>query len=504
MPDPTEADPRPSEPDADGGSAAPRPATGGRRVRRRRVASARLRHGNRASRRMAWAETITARNWLARAGVLLVAIVILRLAFELWWVGRIHEHAWTQVAVAIMYFLGALFLFLAAANIRHERLDVLGFLVLCGCLAVYSAAQMLVFARHYTSDALLFVHESALLTLNGLNPYQHDLVGGYEAFQVPYYVSTPTTSGGIITNLNYPALSFLVYTPFVALGLQDLRPVSAAFLVATLGLVFLAAPRHLRLLTLGFLFLSSFFLSFALSGFDILYVFFLLAAVVTWRRHPMLSMVAFGLSAAVKQPVWFIAPFLLIRLWKEAPAGAARGNTEPGDEPSAADRAWHMAKGTSFCIAAFLVPNAWFIVWHPWAWMRGVLTPLGATSESLVPLSQGSTIGFYTGWLYAPPYLLPMLALSILVLLLCVFAKYYERMSQVLWIAPALILTVNERALQNYFEMFYPIALALLLAKMPSIWDFELWPSSDAIALERERGRPARQPFDPKPTADPP
>lgn len=399
-----------------------------------------------------------ARSWLARAGTALLAIVILRLAFEMWWVSRLHEHLWTQVGTSLLYLAGATFLFLAAAGIRHERLDKAGFIVLCAALAFYAAVQVNVMALHYTSDALLFVHQSSFLTLSGLNPYQHTLVAGYEAFQVPYYVQTPTTSGGLVTNLNYPALSFLVYTPFVALGLDDLRPVSIAFLLATVGLVYLAAPRHMRLLCMSLLFLSSFFLSFAISGFDIVYVFFLLVTVVAWRHNLALAMVAFGLSAATKQPVWFIGPFLLIRLFRDAP------------QDDVVERTWSAVKHLSYAIAAFLLPNAVFIAWDPLAWIQGVLTPLGASGDDLVPLSQGLTIVFYTGTLYAPHYLLTVLSFSLLVFLVFLYGRSYDRLKEALWVAPALILLVNERTLQNYFEMFYPVLLCLMVATTPSLW----------------------------------
>ena len=409
------------------------------------------------------------RAWLSRAGVLLVAMVLLRLAFEMWWVARLHEHVWTQVGTTLLYLAGAVFLFLAAANVRHERLDVAGFLVLCGALAFYSMVQVRVVSLHYTSDALLFVHESAHLVLNGLNPYQHSLAGGYEAFQVPYYVQTPTSSGGLITNLNYPAVSFLVYAPFVALGVEDLRPVSVAFLLATLGLVFLATPRHLRLVCLGLLFTSSFFLAFSLNGFDIVYIFFLLVTVVAWQRNPALAMVAFGLACATKQPVWFIAPFLLIRLWKDTPAGEGRVYTT--------------SKHVAYAIAAFLIPNAWFLANDPLSWLQGVLTPLGGTGDILVPLSQGLTILFYTRTLDVTPWLLSVLGGSILFFLLALYWLHYGRLRETLWVAPSLILLVSERALQNYFEMFYPILLAILMATVPHRWRAAAEPDPPSVAF---------------------
>src|SRR5581483_8117583 len=375
-----------------------------------------------------------ARAWLARAGCLVLGIVLLRLGFEVWWVGRIHEHLWVQVGLAFLYGGWLLFLVLSALDVDHARWDRVGFLALCGELAFYSAVMIAVVTQKYTSDALLFVHESARLALQGRDPYSATLAGGYEAFSVPYYVQTPTTSGGLVTSLNYPALSFLFYLPFVALGLPDMRVVSAGVLLALLGLVFLRTPRPLRLLALGVLFLSSFFLAFCLSGFDVVFVFFLVAAMILWRERPGLAMVMFGLSSAVKQTVWFIAPFLLVRLWMEAPDLPRR------------ERLLHVARHASYAAAAFTLPNALYLLWDPKAWLSGVLTPLGLGGDSLVPLSQGLTVFFYTGAAYAPRLLLAGLALSALACLVGLYALFFRRLSEALWLAPAPVLTFAPRA----------------------------------------------------------
>jgi len=397
--------------------------------------------------------------WLARAGCVVLGIVFLRLGFEVWWVGRIHEHLWVQVGVAGLYLAGLFFLLASVVKVDHAKLDKAGFLALCGALAFYALVTIRVVDLHYTSDALLFVHEASRLSLSGVNPYGADLVGGYEAFSVPYYVQTPTTSGGIVTNFNYPALSFLIYAPFVALGVTDLRIVSAGFVVALLGLIYLRAPRHLRLLALGILFLSSFFLAFCLSGFDVVFVFFLVAAMVLWKDRPGLAMVMFGLSAAVKQTVWFIAPFLLVRLWMES-----------ADLPRR-ERLLRVARLASYSAAAFAIPNAPYVLLGPKAWLVGLLTPVGAGGDTLVPLSQGLTVFFYTGAAQAPTLLLALLSVSALVAALLLYWRFYGRLREALWLAPAPVLAFAPRALQNYYEMFYPVALVALLSTLPPAWE---------------------------------
>ncbi len=396
--------------------------------------------------------------WTARLGTLITAIVIFRMAFEIWWIGRLHEHFWVQTGLAVMYLYGGAFLVAALLDIDHRKLHVAGFIALVFTLGFYTFVTINVATRHYSSDALLFVHQSALLLQQGVNPYSADLVSAYAAFEVPYYVQTPVTSGGIVTHLNYPALSFLVFLPFTMIGLDDLRPVCAAFLVAIMGIIWISSPRHLRLLACGVLFLSSFFISFALSTFDIVFIFFLVAAVVLWRTRLRESMIAFGMAAAVKQTVWFIAPFLLIRLWKEA-----------SDLPTQ-ERAVHVAKHAAWATAPFLVFNLPFILVDPQAWFVGVFTPLGASGETLVPLVQGVFIFLYTGAATVPPILTTLFFVATTATGLALYWRYFERLREMVWVVPVPILLFHARALQNYYEMFYPVALVVLLLSMPKVW----------------------------------
>lgn len=391
-----------------------------------------------------------AEAWMARLGVFVASIALLRIGFELWWVGRIHEHAWVQAAVAFHYAAGVALLVLSLAKVDHRRLASWGLFAVLGSLALYAAASMTIISVRYTADALLLVHQATHVFLQGGNPYAVDLAAGYEGLSVPYYVQTPTTSGGIVTNLNYPALSFLVYAPFVAGGLLDLRPVNAAFLMALAVVIHLAVPRHLRLLLVSCLLLSSFFLSFSVSGFDIVFVFLLALAVVLWQKRPWAAMFFFGLACAVKQTGWFIAPFLILRLWLERPGLPAR------------ERAVEVARAAWWAVVAFLLPNALFLAADPVSWWHGVMTPLGFGTDTLVPLSQGVTVFVYTGLVDVDPFLLHMLAGSALVGALLLYWARFERFRDAAWGVPAVVLMFTERSLQNYFEMFYPIVLIVL------------------------------------------
>ncbi len=392
-------------------------------------------------------------DWLSRLGVLVTAVVLLRIGFELWWTARVHEHLWAQAGLVMIYALAIVFLLLTFLDIDHRKVAPWGLGALFAGLQLYTLVTILVVSQHYTSDALLFVHEAAAQFLAGHDPYTVTLAGGYEGFQVPYYVQTPTSTGGMITNLNYPALSFLVYTPFVAMGIDDLRVVSAGVLLALVMLIYLAAPRGLKLLSVSVLFLSSFFLSFSLSGFDILFIFFLAGAVVLWPNDRRGAGFFYGLACAVKQTVWFIAPFLIILHWRE-------------DEARGLDRRARLQgllTSAAWALVAFVIPNLPFLLEHPVAWFQGVLTPFGLFGEALVPLSQGLTLPIYTGAVHVNRWFLRALAGSALIGLLLLYWTYFDTWRAAVWVVPPVVLAFAERSLQNYFEMFYPIALLVLL-----------------------------------------
>ena len=394
-------------------------------------------------------------DWTSRLGVFIISIVLFRLGFELWWVGRIHENVWVQLWVVLFYAGGLAFLFMSFLRMRHVKLHLVGFLTLLLALAFYAIVVLTVVNVHYTSDAMLFVHQAAAEFAAGNNPYTRDLIAGYDQFRVPYYVETPTTSGGQVSNLNYPALAFLVYVPFVLLGVPDIRPVSLAFLLALLTLFYLATPKHLRLLATSVLFLSSFFISFSISSVDIVFIYFLVAGAVLWERNKNWAMLFVGLAAATKQVVWFVVPFLLVALYMET-----------RDRIPAVK--WRkIGVASAWGAGAFLLPNLPFIVMDPGAWFRGVLTPFGLTQETLAPLSQGITVPFYTGLARFDPMLLHLAAGIVMLVLLGVYWMRYERLKHFAWVVPPFVLAFTERTLQNYYEMFYPVGILLLARLYP-------------------------------------
>src|SRR6266850_5631771 len=98
-----------------------------------------------------------------------------------------------------------------------------------------------VIAVPYHADAVAAVHRSAELFLSGQDPYAvFDLPEALAAFHMDPQLATNLEDGTVLHTYNYPALSFLVVAPFVALGLDDIRWV---FLAEVLVIAVVATAR---------------------------------------------------------------------------------------------------------------------------------------------------------------------------------------------------------------------------------------------------------------------
>ena len=98
----------------------------------------------------------------------------------------------------------------------------------------------------YGTDALLFNAYSARLLLEGIDPYTRSMEAAYGFFNAPQTIVTPTAQGTGVYVQSYPALSFLIYVPFIALHAHNVLWLSVAAHLAAILLLAWAAPPPLR------------------------------------------------------------------------------------------------------------------------------------------------------------------------------------------------------------------------------------------------------------------
>jgi hypothetical protein len=308
-------------------------------------------------------------------------------------------------------------------------------------LAAFALTTLaLLSGKGYHVDAVTVPHRAAELMLSGQNPYRaFDLPQALAQFGLDPELVTHFEDGSVLRSLNYPALSFLLVAPFVAVGLDDVRWIYFAEIVlATLVLLrkvripwrpFVAAavvgntvivrqnilagvdPTWALLVTLGWIFLES-----------------------RW-----LSPIAVGLAAASRQPAWFVAPFYLVAVWKR-----------DGREEA-------LRRAAIIAVAA-LVPNLPFIVDAPREFVDGIAAPMVG---ALAPHGVGLVgLGIAGALPLLPRVVYGALSAAAFVALLVVLWRFWRHVPIGALVFPFVPLYLAWRSLQNYFSWLPLFAMA--------------------------------------------
>jgi len=296
----------------------------------------------------------------------------------------------------------------------------------------------------YGTDGLAFSHYSAILLLQGQNPYAVSQAPALELFRIPEFYVTPKETGGLVTSQTYPALSFLIYVPVVAAGATDMRIVSLAGHGLAILVAYRVTPQPFKAfapLTLAFPDQLDFTPG---SVQDILWVAPLLLSVSTLHRRRF-SGCLYGIACSIKQMPWLLAPFLFVDLWK-------RDGTK---FPSSAGL-WNFA---AFAAGTFLLINGPFILWDPGPWTAGVLDPLFGDN---IPLGPGLSILTQGAWLLAPKAFYSATMVSVIIALLALEFIDYPNARRALYWFPGVVMFFAYRNLQNYFVYWYPFVFLAL------------------------------------------
>lgn len=326
-------------------------------------------------------------------------------------------------------------------------------------------------APAYGTDESAFDQFAAQLVSHGHNPYTTSMAPSFNLFHVSPNGYTFRLDGSPVTQLSYPALSFLLYVPFLLLGWSSQLAIGINVLAWALAvtLSYWLLPRSVKPLAivLGSL---GIYTGFAVGGVtDALYVPFLVLAVYQWDRalerkgwHQWILPVAMGIALAIKQTPWFILPFLLAGLYLEA---KQRGWTKSDSLGGVWGYVWRTG-------VVFLVPNAFFIVASPSAWLRGVVTPMFGNA---VPAGQGwvalsNFLGLGGGSLQT----YTILVVSVYFCSVVLFVLTYPRSKPIAILLASLVLFFSERSFSNYFVM---LLLPVMVAATSIRWDRDAVPS---------------------------
>lgn len=285
----------------------------------------------------------------------------------------------------------------------------------------------------YHADAVAALHRAAEIFLSGQDPYAvFDLPEALARFHMDPQLATHLEGGAVMRTYNYPALSFLVVAPFLALGLGDVRWV---FLAEVLVLALVATSR-LRLawrpMALATIVGNAIVLrQLILAGIDPMWA---LLVVGSWLAlgRAWLSPVLLGLALAARQTAWFVTPFYALVIWQRS--------------------GWREAvRGSVIAAAVALAVNVPFFAGAPARFIEGVsapiLSPLEPDGVGLVRFALGGIGPLLPRGVYGA------LALALFAALLFGIARWRRAVTSAPLVWPFLPLYFAWRSLQNYFVL---------------------------------------------------
>jgi len=371
--------------------------------------------------------------------------------FQNWLRGKLETHPEVVILCIATYVLALVLLITSLSSDRFVRklhILPLAALLFVTASSIYVVSQVQ-YRGVYRTDSMAFTHYASQLWLfPSWNPYGSDLQDALEMFAVDTDYVTLKPDGDLVTNMNYPALHFLFFTPFVYIGFNDMRWVTFIFEVATILFVYWKSPEELRPLVLIPLFggsdLAINFTAGCLG--DFLWV-FPLTITAFYLGNPLVAGVSYGLACAVKQEPWILLPFLLT--WIGMSLGKARR-----------ERLAALVVFLTSSALAFLLPNIFFILKNPQSWFADVMTPL---SGDLIVIGQGLSTMTQKGLVPLSRSFYLTLAVAAFVLLLVNYNLYFSELKHTLWAFPGVIMWVSPRGLQNYFIYLVPVCLAVVI-----------------------------------------
>ncbi len=379
---------------------------------------------------------------------------------------------------------------------RYVRIHRIAWLVVC-VMALVGASWLSAAPREhsgdwtpYHNDAIALNECAARLFLAGQDPYRDlDVYTCYAVLGIGADRTTPLRQGLFArdgfypsddeldavwaieshqtqqqvefeSKPSYPALSFVLIAPWVALG-WDTNGLYILCLAVAMLLVLVRAPAGLRPFALTGLLGAASLAAFTVSGSaDLLYALPLVAAWL-WREKRW-SGLLLGVACATKQMAWFFAPFYLLAVLSQ--------------------HGWRVAlRRASESAAVFAIANLPFIVMDPRAWIAGVSAPV---ADPMFPRGAGLIFLTLNGLLPLwPP--LAYTGLEVAAFAVCIAIAWRTRRSspELGMVLALLPLFFAYRSLFSYFFLLPLFAFASLVRMPLGDLDPVLARASGAVTL---------------------
>jgi len=340
----------------------------------------------------------------------------------------------TSISLLFIYFAGKVY-------VGHFGILYVLLLIILGSALAYISMYSFSNIQWNGVDELAANYYSAYLTLHGVNPYTSSMQPIYNARHV---FPTVLLNGSYEDFYAYPALSFLAYVPFVAIGMGShsfmfFAVLLVFFAISAAAIIYIHSGRNLNL----FIPLSIWlFVSYSLASYPtefIISIFVVLAYIFSKRSF--FSGIFLGIAASVTQLAWFALPFFYIMTF---------------------DRKRGLGMQVFGTVVSFLLINAVFIIFSPNTFINNIFTPLHPTSLFFI----GPNIAqfFYTFYPISQAYL-SILSITVLLFSMLVYYLYPKSARLLIALAPIFIFFLSWRNGPPYGLTYIPLLLAVYYGK---------------------------------------
>lgn len=299
-------------------------------------------------------------------------------------------------------------------------------------IAIYaSAGAALIIGQGYQVDTIVAQHHATELFLQGADPYRSsDVIASLRDFGLDPALGTHLEDGLQLHLYPYPALSFVIPAPFLALGVTDLRLVYLGEILLLILVLLRPVRIAWRPLVAAVLVGSTLIMRQSVgAGVDPAYALFLALAFLS-IRHRTVSPICLGLAVASRQLAWIFVPFYVAAIWRRDGRRAA-------------------LRRTAILAAAALLPNLPFLLAAPGAFLGGVTAPMVQALEPYgVGLVSFGLAGILPLW---PRAVYGLLSAAVLGGLLALLVRHRRALPNAVVVFPSLVFWFSWRSAQNYF-----------------------------------------------------
>ncbi len=296
---------------------------------------------------------------------------------------------------------------------------------------------LVVHFAYFGTDELAIDFYSAYNFIHGIDPYipsstadLYTWIRNYDPSFSEYHFGTPLTTGGVVTNLGYPALSFILEVPSLLLHFPPTYTLFAFYLLTVFAIY--AKFRRTSVFTAmmpGILANPNFAYYPAGGVTDIVWVFFVVLSLIV--SDAKLKGVLYGLAVSFKQTPWILLPFYLLHMKREG--------------KSVVDFAF-------YSLLAFLVINGYFIAISPVLYFKDILSPV---TSPLLGIGFGPSILAFNGFFYVSRDFFTFAALVVTITEIYLFIKDYNYFRDKWTLFPYFAFFFMYRVLWNYL-MYWP------------------------------------------------